>query len=626
MSESRHFWIIDGGSKWHVTNRKENLIDPYVPQNPPIFATGNGHTVPLLVGKVRKRISAPMEVPGKNMEVLTLKEVYYVPTFPCNVVSLSLLESNKFYYSGEGQTVYWRSPEGRRFDVAGVQRWNGVRLLIWDDELPNEDEALELIPEMATVPIVPDHHTYPQEPQIPRNSNPISEAPTTDAPPKTDKIRSAEDWHRRMGHCNSEALEHLEANARGVRIVGKGPKMVECEECATTKARAIISRGPPASASWEPGTRWFLDFFAGPSTAKNGKKRYLLWREEVTGYLLMWPIVSDVNLLVEFDAGLRYIQNHFGLRPQYVRMDQEGRASIENWDRLARALAIEFEWVPVKTSEMAGAVERMGGIINTAVRTLVAQAKFPPNLVDYLWDEMVSTAVLLHNVTPKKRLSWKSPWNAWFSFLNQKRGAHYYQERPDLSYMKPIGCRAYPLNEMGKAIAHHENVPLKTQQAKGLSKFGPRAHIGYLVGYGSSLFRPHIGNIFRIWVPNLRSGFTLSSRDVTFDESKFYEPKIEEKDQAIPENTMRHILFQYDLDGDIADVEDAIIEGVIFEVPASLETHGHADDVCPTSTVEIDTAATSGGGTQEGIANVLNDESFDGLQRLFITPPETPMS
>ena len=34
MSESRHFWIIDGGSKWHVTNRKENLIDPYVPQKP----------------------------------------------------------------------------------------------------------------------------------------------------------------------------------------------------------------------------------------------------------------------------------------------------------------------------------------------------------------------------------------------------------------------------------------------------------------------------------------------------------------------------------------------------------------------------------------------------------------
>lgn len=61
------------------------------------------------------------------------------------------------------------------------------------------------------------------------------------------------------------------------------------------------------------------------------------------------------------------------------------------------------------------------------------------------------------------------------------------------------GCRAYPLKK---------KIP-RTQ------KLEPRAHIGYLVGYDST-------NIYRIWIPS--EGKVVRTRDVSFDEERFYDP------------------------------------------------------------------------------------------------------
>ena len=72
-----------------------------------------------------------------------------------------------------------------------------------------------------------------------------------------------------------------------------------------------------------------------------------------------------------------------------------------------------------------------------------------------------------------------------------------YGVKPTLSHMHIYGCRAY---------AKKHNIPK-------FQKLEPRAHIGYLVGYGSR-------NIYRIWVPS--KGEVIRTRDVTFDEKTFY--------------------------------------------------------------------------------------------------------
>jgi hypothetical protein len=55
-------------------------------------------------------------------------------------------------------------------------------------------------------------------------------------------------------------------------------------------------------------------------------------------------------------------------------------------------------------------------------------------------------------------------------------------------------------------------------------KLNPRAHIGYLVGYDST-------NIFRVWIPH--KGIVISTRDVIFDESTFFEGEKEDQPEGL---------------------------------------------------------------------------------------------
>src|SRR5439155_17231628 len=66
--------------------------------------------------------------------------------------------------------------------------------------------------------------------------------------------------------------------------------------------------------------------------------------------------------------------------------------------------------------------------------------------------------------------------------------------------MVVYACRAYPLDH--KIPKSH--------------KLEPRAHIGYMVGYDST-------NIYRIWIPSHEE--VVRTRDVTFNEKLFYDPK-----------------------------------------------------------------------------------------------------
>jgi len=72
------------------------------------------------------------------------------------------------------------------------------------------------------------------------------------------------------------------------------------------------------------------------------------------------------------------------------------------------------------------------------------------------------------------------------------------------------------------------------------NKLAPRAEIGYLVGYDST-------NIYRIWIPH--TGKVISTRDVIFDETKFFDGK------------------RADLNADLIAEMDTLIQKI--ELPAS---------------------------------------------------------
>jgi hypothetical protein len=130
-----------------------------------------------------------------------------------------------------------------------------------------------------------------------------------------------------------------------------------------------------------------------------------------------------------------------------------------------------------------------------------------------MWPEVVRATVYLHNRTPNYRNNWKSPYEALYTRIGFQNGTAVSARKPNLAHLKVYGCKAFAMTD-------------DTQLGRfRLQRLDPKAWIGYLVGYRSS-------NIFRIWVPSL--GKVISTRDVVFDESTFFNGS----EQDIMENLM----------------------------------------------------------------------------------------
>ncbi|KAL0944848.1 reverse transcriptase domain protein [Colletotrichum truncatum] len=136
------------------------------------------------------------------------------------------------------------------------------------------------------------------------------------------------------------------------------------------------------------------------------------------------------------------------------------------------------------------------------------------NLPTDLWVEAVKAAAYLYNISPRKRNGWKSPCQTedeWFRQYSRWWTPelildHTRDLRPHWGWIYAYGCRAYPLKSDRERGIH-----------KRTFKVEPRGHVGYLVGY---VLNAH--NLYRIWVPSL--GQVIITRNVTFDENRFYSP------------------------------------------------------------------------------------------------------
>ncbi|KAH9657805.1 hypothetical protein KPL70_023225 [Citrus sinensis] len=103
--------------------------------------------------------------------------------------------------------------------------------------------------------------------------------------------------------------------------------------------------------------------------------------------------------------------------------------------------------------------------------------------------EAVTTAAYLINRSPSSALGFKTPQELWSG------------KPPDLSNLRIFGCPAYAHIKQGK--------------------LEPRAVKGYFLGYPKGI------KGYKIWTLNGKSSRILISRDVTFDEEKMLQSKVE---------------------------------------------------------------------------------------------------
>jgi hypothetical protein len=175
-----------------------------------------------------------------------------------------------------------------------------------------------------------------------------------------------------------------------------------------------------------------------------------------------------------------------------------------------------------------------------------------------LWREAINAAVYLYNRTPRAKNRWATSYTLFHGYLGERDGIEG-SHTLETAHLKAYGCVAYA------AITTYKRGLFK------LRKLDPRADMGYLVGYDST-------NIYRIWIPY--QGRVISTRDVIFDESKFFNGR-KKQITTLEMSELDDLVQRVELPDQVAQneaVAEEDNEGVFELIPES-EAMGASEDI-----------------------------------------------
>ena len=203
-------WLVDSAADVHVCNDK-SLMTEYKEQPTNVGgSTSNGISPGR--GKVRLRLSLQDNSEGL---ILNLRNVYYLPNSPCNLVSLGLLNDSGIYHSNERETLY--HVDSKRV-LAQAQRWRNSYLL---KPLNLSDGAVHLLKI--------NNNDYQWLPHALRS---VAEPATT----------SLSTWHKRLGHPNFSSLKAY-LNRLYIPYTDDSSGYI-CDSCLRAKATKTYCRDP----------------------------------------------------------------------------------------------------------------------------------------------------------------------------------------------------------------------------------------------------------------------------------------------------------------------------------------------------------------------------------------------
>lgn len=309
-------------------------------------------------------------------------------------------------------------------------------------------------------------------------------------------------WHRRFGHLNEHDLQHLMKNNMVLGVKFKeNEKMNVCETCiegkhtqnpfpkeASNRADKLLGRihsdvcGPIRTQSLG-GAKYFATFI-------DDKSRYtqiylLKQKNEVKEAFLKFKAYAEKETeckikILRTDNGLEYCGTEFE-----DILEREG---------IKRERTVEY------TPQQNGVAERMNRTLVEMARCMMLSSHVSPEF----WAEAVNTATHIRNRCPTRSLQGITPYEA------------YYKKKPNVSYFKQFGCKAYFLDK----------TPNK-------GKFDPRSKECIFVGYSNE------SKAYRLWNPKTKK--ILKSRDVRFIENS----EIQENQEVLEIDLINPNLNQY---------------------------------------------------------------------------------
>lgn len=267
---------------------------------------------------------------------------------------------------------------------------------------------------------------------------------------------SLEDWHRRLGHLNYQAILDLERSrqVRNMRI--DGPKklpMFPCEICAMGKAH---SRAAPRSSQRSQEERDAICHadLAGPfQRSIHGHHYYMAikWR----GFTHLYFLKDKSEAAKFFQDYLSIIKNRTGDdgRIKVLRTDNGGEFSSAAFDTLCSDAGIERQYSEPDVHYQNGVAERTNRTLADVARCLLLQANVP----HHLWEYAIRAAAFMRNRVLSKSDPTATPY------------AKYFGSQPDFG----------DLHAFGESVV----VLLKPSQRSTKFKFRPNGQRGIFVGH-----------------------------------------------------------------------------------------------------------------------------------------------
>lgn len=217
-------------------------------------------------------------------------------------------------------------------------------------------------------------------------------------------------------------LHKLGKECLGVQLRAK--IISQCSHCAFSKILQQISRRPPANKSTRPFHRVFVDWLdleeGWNSYQGDGALvlRCMVVVCEATGMAVTYFTQSakeDKNLPLTQDF-VTWLALRYNLEVKIIRSDNEmNRIKTAKW---CNDVSISFEPCAPDTHAQNGGTGRFGRLIMEKARAVRLYANLPHRL----WREIIAAATYLYNRTPWASNDWKSPYEAFHTYVfNKKR-------------------------------------------------------------------------------------------------------------------------------------------------------------------------------------------------------------
>ncbi|GJW68538.1 ribonuclease H-like domain-containing protein [Tanacetum coccineum] len=210
----------------------------------------------------------------------------------------------------------------------------------------------------------------------------------------------------------------------------------------------------------------------------SGYKYYVLFLDHYSHFLWVYPLhrKSDAqSKLLHFRA---FIKTQFNREIKAFQCDHGGEFDNNSLHELFATNGIQFRFSCPHTSQQNGKSERMIRTINNVVRSLLFQARLPPEY----WVEALLTAAYLLNILPSTSINNDIPYTKLFN------------KPTSYTHIRTFGCLCYPYT-----FPPHKLAPRTT----------PSIFLGY--AYNHRGYR----------CLDLNTNKIIISRHVTFDETVF---------------------------------------------------------------------------------------------------------